>query len=439
MEEIKFDESSGFSQEEQQEIIDQINALSVEKEIIPEKSELKTEAKKKGVLFPLLVNLAAVAVLAGGFFALSFLHGKDDATIREGTASLGVTERALIQEIRAESSRQISAKDKEIDAILAKLAEADSESKQLQSSVADLTEGQKARATQLSQMQDEYRSTLAGLQSERSKMLEDSRSREAEIRAQAEEKTTSLSSQIAQSQQSLTAAMDELRKLSSDQDKAQAAQAQLGAFYGVVDDDIKNARYDDALSTLASMKEYLSAPVFTQVKALTSSRNTHLAAAASLEEAVNEAKKRSGAAPVEAAPAEKPAEDDAAAEAIKAQLTSLEQKVADQEKTIASLSAGGSEQQKALEDFQNTIAQLREANENQQNELNQKDSTIQTLTKTGTEKDGQIADLQDQKTNLETQNKAKLEFINSLPDKFQTTAIPQLEQEIQDFVSKNNQ
>ena len=96
---VAFDTSSGISLEEQQEILEVINTITGGSRLVSEASDVK--AKKKGFLFPLFVNIAAVVILAAGFYFLSRIHVQDEQKIRSNSADLGLTERKLIQEIRA--------------------------------------------------------------------------------------------------------------------------------------------------------------------------------------------------------------------------------------------------------------------------------------------------------------------------------------------------
>lgn len=99
---ITFDTSSGISLEEQQEILSGINAMAGGSRLVQE--AVVTKAKKKGFLFPVLVNSGAIVILALGFILLSRFHGQDEQEIRESSAGMGFTERALIEEIRKERS-----------------------------------------------------------------------------------------------------------------------------------------------------------------------------------------------------------------------------------------------------------------------------------------------------------------------------------------------
>jgi uncharacterized coiled-coil protein SlyX len=375
---VVFDTASGFSVEEQQEILDRINALTAEKRISPPAGALRTEAKKRGVLFPLFINLGAVLLLLGGFFTLRFFHGQDEQNLRQGPVPLGLTERKLIQEIRQETSRQITEKEKEINSILSKLADADAEYRELQVSVESLTEEQRTRAAALLLMQEDYRNTLAGLQEERAKILEDSRLREADLRRAAEERAQELSSQIEQSQASLSSAMEEIQRLSGEQNRANAAEAQLGGYYGVLNTQIRAGQLDGAGATLASMRDFLNSSLFLGVRSLENRRQYHLAAVDALEEAVAEVRNLKNAAPAVSAVPAAPNNDAELAE-LRDRLAALEQQNREQERTISSLSAAGSDQGKIIADYEDRIKGLADQISSQQQTMNQKDSTIQAL------------------------------------------------------------
>jgi chromosome segregation ATPase len=388
--ETAFDSNAGFSEEEQQEILGEINALSSENHIAPEAGDLKTQAKKKGTLFPLLVNLAAILLLAGGFAFLMLSHGHDEQDIREGSVTLGLTERRLIQEIRQETTRQISEKEQEINSILSKLSDADTEYRQLQVSIETLTEEQKQRAEYLLQMQNDYRSTLTGLQEERSKILEDSRTQEAALRAQAEERARELSSRIDQGQQDLSAAMEELRRLSNEQDRAQAAESQLGGYYASVNDMVKSGRLGDAANTLQQMRGFLNTPALQGIRSIENRRQAHLAAIASLEAAVAEAVKMQAAAAQNASSSSSPSGEDLSA--LVSQNEALEQRAAELERTITAMSSQDSAQSALAASYESRISTLQTQIANQQQSMNQKDENIQTLMEKTSEQEERLTE-----------------------------------------------
>ena len=393
---IVFDTTSGISLEEQQEILAGINAMSGGNRLVPEAAV--TVAKRRGILFPLFVNIGAIILLVLGFVLLSHFHVQDEQGIRENSATLGLTERKLIQEIRQQTNRQISEKEHQINDILSKLSDADAEYQALQGSLESLTQAQKERAVALLQMQEEYRSTLSGLQEEKAGILEDSRQREAALRTQAEEKAKELSSRIEQgqasfelSQASLNAAMEELGRLSNDQERAARAENQMAGYYATENSQISSGLLDEAAATLGTMKEFLGAPSLQGIRSLEARKQTHLAAIAAIEGALAETRRLKEAASREGGADLVPAmeQDDALAQALaelQARYAALEQKASDQERTIAAFSSQGSEQGRMIAEFENRINELRTentrlgaANVSQQETLNRRDTDIVNL------------------------------------------------------------
>ncbi len=114
--EIVLDASSGISLEEQQEILAGINAMSASNRLSPEITVM--EAKKKGFLFPLFVNIGAFVLLVSAFFLLAYFNFNDEQEMRESSSTLGLTELMLIQQIRQDTERQIREKENQINEVL---------------------------------------------------------------------------------------------------------------------------------------------------------------------------------------------------------------------------------------------------------------------------------------------------------------------------------
>ena len=106
--EIILDSNSGISIEEQREILYHINGIAErnKRSLLETASDFhdgkktKIAAKKKG-LFPLIVNIAALLILAIGAFLLYFINSKKEHQIREGSGVYSMTEQALIGELTA--------------------------------------------------------------------------------------------------------------------------------------------------------------------------------------------------------------------------------------------------------------------------------------------------------------------------------------------------
>ncbi|MDR0473733.1 MAG: hypothetical protein LBH43_08720 [Treponema sp.] len=396
--EFQFDVSGGFSVEEQQEILDKINSLSVEKSLVP-KADIETKAKKRSFLFPLTVNIAAVIFLALGFSFLSFFHSRTDLDIREGSAVLDLTERKLIQEIRLEMNRRLGEKEHEISDILFRLEEAGAEYRELELSAASLSDEQKERAGYLLRVQEDYRNTLLNLHNERARILEDSRQREQALRVQAEERARELSSRIEQGEASLAAVTEELERLSGEQERAASAEALLGGYYAVLDNQINAASYNDAILTLSSMKAFLNSRVFFGNRSLEAGKQNHLFAVAALEKSINEIRVDGGLI----VPPPQAGNEDALREQSEL-IAALEQKVQEQDKAISALSSRGSDSGRIIAEHEKNIADLRAANTRQQQTIAERDSAIQGLRAESAAKDQRVAQSQAQAATLESRN-----------------------------------
>jgi len=101
---IVFDSKSGISEEEQREILAKINNIAEKNRLsLMKDKNPRFKAKKTGGFFPIAVNIAAIAALAGGLAVLSSMQWKTDARARTGSKVNNSVERALIDEIRKET------------------------------------------------------------------------------------------------------------------------------------------------------------------------------------------------------------------------------------------------------------------------------------------------------------------------------------------------
>jgi len=427
-----FDTASGFSVDEQQEILDQINSLSVEKGLIPQDGVHRSEAKKRGVVFPILVNIAAILLLAGGFFTLWSFHSRDEQGIRLGSAALGLTERKLIQEIRRETIRKLSEKENEISKIQKQLEDAENEYRQLERSMETLTWEQMARAEYLISLREEYQLSLSYLLDERTMILEDARLKESGLRAQAAERSGE-SSQIDQSSVVSGEAMDELARLSNEQEKAAAAEAQLSGFYTAADRYINSGEFAEAANTLARMKEFLENPVFINSRSMESRKQMHLTVIDTMENAVTSAlqfREASEALRVGSGgsaefqlfgPEERASLIDDTAAPLRSRISELEKAVDAQQRIITVLNSQDStqsqiiaeydnmigSQQNTISDLRSQIASLQNVNSSQQQSLNQRESINADLGR-------QVASLEQRIVQLNTTATARDQEISQL-------------------------
>jgi len=377
---IVFDTTSGISLEEQREILAGINAITRGSLPPPEESPV-TEAKKKGFLFPLFINIGALVILIAAFALLSFLNGSDEQKIRESSSVLGLTERMLIQQIRQDTEKLIREKDSQIGDVLLKLQAVDAEYKDLQISVESMTAAQKQRAASLLVLQEEYQRMLLGLNEDKARILEDSRQRETDVWARA------LSSGTGQDWPELDAAMEELKKLGTEQDRANRAEREMSGFYAALNSQIENGRLDEASATIKSVREFLDAPSLRGIRVFEARKQTHLAAIDAMEKVIAAT---SGVVVVQ----------DAAQEEALAELTA---KAAAQERLLAAYTAEGADQNKVIAEYAAALSQLESSNADQKDAISRQDSEIQTLKTEIAQREQRVTDLNSSMAVLQAQ------------------------------------
>jgi len=403
---IVFDTASGISLEEQQEILAGINAMAcgsglpLGNRLAPEAAV--TEAKKKGFLFPLFVNIGALVILISAFAMLGFLNDNDEQEIRESSSTLGLTERMLIQEIRQETDRQIREKENQIGDVLLKLQAVDAEYKDLQISVENMTAVQKQRAAALLILSEEHRRMLLGLNEEKAGILEDSRQREADLRAKA------FSSRIEQDSSELDAAMEELKKLGTEQERANRAEMEMKGFYSLLNFQIENGRLEEASSTINSIREFLNAPSLRGIRVFEARKQTHIAAIDAMEKVIAS----SGGVVV----IQDTSQEETIAE-LKAQNAALERSLAaftatgvDQNKIIAEYSAAlsrlessNADQNKIIVEYSTALNRLESSNAGRQDTINKQDSEIQLLRTEIAQREQRVSELNSSVATLQAQ------------------------------------
>jgi chromosome segregation ATPase len=378
---IVFDTASGISIEEQREILAGINAMTAGSRLADESrlpyEAAVTKATKKGFLFPLFVNIGALVLLVSAFFLLNFFNKSNEQEIRESRAVLGLTERMLIQEIRQETERRIRENEKQINDVLLKLQAVDAEYKGLQIPVADMTAPQKQRAASLLILYDEYRRTLWGLNEEKAEILENSRQREADLRAQAEERAETLSSQMGQSRSEFDAAIEELNVLGTEQERINRAERQMNGFYALLKIQVESGKLAEANDTIKSMREFLTAPSLRGLSVFEARKQAHLAAIDAIEKVLTASE---GVLVIKNTAQEE-------------MLSELEERNAALEKLLAAFTAEGADQSKIIAEYSSAISRLEDSNAARQNTISRQDSEIQTLKTEIAQREQRVSDL----------------------------------------------
>lgn len=308
--EFAFDPDSGISREDQKEILQEIEKVATQSRISVSPEAFIVKAAKKGVLFPIIVNAAAIAALAIGLGAFWFLFQRGETQIAKESVGGITAEGKLIDELKKESEAKLLEKNQQINQIQGELAQIDKEKQNLQATMdervrereaqlraavaADLAaereklrkqglsdqdiaaklsdleskknseftaqlaafrgqaeEDRKKAEASLRQLEGEFTANLARANEERQKVLADSKQREEDLRSQLEEKTRDLESEKAKAEAALKA-------LASQKEKEDLATGQLVGMYTVAKADIAAKNYTKALQSLRAIRDYVS-------------------------------------------------------------------------------------------------------------------------------------------------------------------------------------
>jgi chromosome segregation ATPase len=417
---IVFDTGSGISEAEQKEILAGIEQ-AVRQDRLGEK-DVSIQAKKRGLLFPVLVNVAGLLLLGIGITVFLFVfRGNGETQNRTGSSGRGAVvynsaERALIQEIRRETAREMESKEQEIKQILGKLAGVDEELQDLYSSNQELTAEQKVIESHLQDLQEEYRTNLSSLQDDRSRILEAARAREASMRSQ-------FDAQATQSQEALSSAQSELERLSTDQEKGAAIEAQLSGLYTRAAANINAGQLKEAAATLVSMRDFINTPNFQGIRSIQPRRAFYLSSISTLEGLITLAEKLNdtvaaagGAAPsatYEKAIADLEERNAALQEQVTAsgadsstfgrqltelqtRITTLQAQVTEQAASLASQTQNLEAQQRSNAALTTQNATLTNRNTELDRQITELNSTVADLTRTTAERNTEIQTLQSQ-------------------------------------------
>jgi predicted nucleic acid-binding Zn-ribbon protein len=298
-----------ISNDEQQEIVKEIDRITGHNRINVTPELFKITALKNGILFPILFNLAAVVILAGGIFATKIYFEIKDKEKFLASVEQQSAEGNLIKEIKKETEQKLAEKENEIQGIQANMQKIESERLSLeqnmnskiserqtqleaemeaalaaerekllaqgistekvdeqiaamkleQSSIFDRelqnfreeAELQKIELeSNLNQLQNEYNNKLVSVNEERARIETEAQNREAALTAQLEARTKELESEK-------TEAQLEIQRLTNERAQESLVENQIIVFYKSVEDQIKDGDMDNASVELKKLQNYL--------------------------------------------------------------------------------------------------------------------------------------------------------------------------------------
>ena len=393
--EIFFDAKSGISEEEQREILEKINGITEKNKRALSNGNLDSEeksnrfkAKKKGQLFPILVNAIALACLAAGLLVLTLMQRRTDVEAREGTIIYNSAERALIEEIRKDARLRLADKESEISQINLQLTDIDSSLRELYSNNEVLNSEQLALENQLKNQQNEYSEALANLLDERAVILEEFRIREALLQEQLESRAKELAIIREDSTAAVEKARSELDSLSKEHSQSQSVEAQLTAFFANINNKIIDSHLDDALKTIQSARDFLNTPSFQSLRSIETRKGLYNQTLSSYEAIITELNRIATFSD-----ADSYRNIDRSITQLSERNTQLAKELAEKETAISAINQQGADAARRLEELNTSNRDKDDEIRTLRANVNDRDNQIRTLRANVSERDTQIRNL----------------------------------------------
>lgn len=310
---------AGISPEDQREIRAQIEALT-RREGLESKNIIPFKPQKRGILFPLLINIFLLGGAILLLWTLARFFSQEDIQQTTYRAQIYTAEGKLIQQIKQEAEQKLLQKAQEIAQIQNQLSQLEEKNRKVMDSfderlkakeeeirkkiqeevVAERirleaqglaeaiiaerlkkfeAERQAYYAKQLeqfkqqlarekaeveatyNQLRTEYLRNIQTLQAERQRIQQESAQREQQLRASLEEKNRELAAvtaQITTGEARLERARAELARLEEQQRLRSSVEAQISGFYQTIQRAYQQGRYEEALSQVSRCIAYLN-------------------------------------------------------------------------------------------------------------------------------------------------------------------------------------
>ncbi|MGA2545061.1 MAG: hypothetical protein ABSF43_00815 [Rectinemataceae bacterium] len=332
---------TGISSEDQKEIQDEIDEVSRSNRISTRPEDFVVRPRRNGFVFPLVVNLLAIAATVTAVLLLSFLFRQRDIAIANSSSALDTAEGKLLQELKRDSDSKLLEKDKAIADIRTRLVSLDKERNDLaanidekvrtrevefRSKLQEELEAEKKRLAdqglssaalqarfksyeaektvaldkQLADarksaeaeknaaddkfklLKEEYNKNMAGLGEERKRIQDESKKREDALKATLEAKNKELETQSATATEGLEKARSELAGLEAQKAKAKAEDDRVVGLYGTIRLAIRDRRYAAAAAGADALASFLEDPNLLSDPAIRDRRDADLFVAETL-------------------------------------------------------------------------------------------------------------------------------------------------------------
>ena len=337
-EELRVEQDDEITPEERQKVLSQIEAVVSRSRLKVTPDTFSFRPRKNGGILPIIVNAAAIVVVAAGVTIAVQLSRRTEQAIVAAPALVLSAEGKMVEALKEQTRQQLEGKDREINSIRVKLAGIDQErdrvrqdaeasvrqkeqelqdayARSLQDARAKLeasglsaqavnariaalqakSEADKdaqlasfrkqadadraAREKTIEDLQAGYQQALSQAQSERSRVQAETGRRQAELEAGYKQKQLSLERDSA-------AALAELNTLRQQRGNEQLVLGQLLSWYQKVRDQIQASRPDAARAVLADFRRFLDDPSFAALPAVAQRRPVDLFLIDSLDELV---------------------------------------------------------------------------------------------------------------------------------------------------------
>lgn len=345
-----------ISAEDRKEILESIERVAAGHRIPAGDRLSQFKALKKGILFPLLINLIAAITVAAGIVGSNIYFSRKQADLSQKAGTFFSAEGLIVAQVKKQSAAKLKAKDREIASVKARLAKLNRESASLRSSMQStikakeralklemssqlaaekarleklgITQSQvsnrmkafenkknsqlaaqiaqykkksestlRERELQIQTQQKQTREALAKANRERQQILKQSQQQEAKLRARYEAQAQKLKSTNARLTARTTAAEKRLNTLAAKAQTEQLLSDQIVGSYGTILRDIQQTNYPQAEQDITSLSALLNSQKVNAIPVLAKRRPVDLELLHSLRELIN-ARRHPGSAQV---------------------------------------------------------------------------------------------------------------------------------------------
>ncbi len=339
-------EMENLSEEEREEIFSQIDQVATGGGLEKRGGLFSFTPEKRGSFFPILVNILALFVMAGGIYYADRFFSRQEKQLNIRSDSYLSAEGKIIEEFKKESERRLQAKESEIEDIKQNLQQIEEEREALAAGIEQqieqreeqlhnelqaalreererleargigdselenrLREFQENRREEIDEAIASYRNEmeeelaekaqelakaeataeriLEEANRERQELIEETREREAELQAEFEQERERLSTETSM-------AREELEELSELRKNEQLILDQITSMYLEIKTALQEGESQKALDTINSLRELINSSTIKRLRTLSERREVDSFLLATLEEYVNKTQRSTG-------------------------------------------------------------------------------------------------------------------------------------------------